>query len=204
MLFISCSQNLPEAYSTDYSVIFDYSDEASAPEARLSVFSASSSDVRRYQKIQITSLETGYIWETDYLVQMQSDDTQWIGCTNLAAPEDEKLPVGTYEIVFYNADEKQCKLRLEVNYDAAFYDVLLPALPQLMKEKHGIEKIAVYDKDHILIYFGERTKEFQTTRDIWNRYRDASTYQIIWYTQDGSVICITPEKEVTPEAESVE
>ena len=72
-----------------------------------------------------------------------------------------------------------------------------------MAEKKGIEKIAVYDKEHILIYFGDRTEEFKTTRDIWNRYREAEYYQVIWYLRNGTIICIEPEKAVTPE-ESVE
>lgn len=198
-IFVSCSQNTPEIYNTDYSVIFDYTVEDKAPEARLSVFSSSGSDVRRYQRIKITSLDTGYCWDTEVITRLQEDDTQWVGCTNLVAPENEKLPSGFYELTFCNADEKEYTLRLDVKYDTDFYDVLLPALPQIMAEKRGIEKLAVYDKDHILIYFGDRTKDFNTTRDIWNQYREAETYQIIWYSRNGRVICITPEKPVTPE-----
>ena len=205
-LFMSCSQNLPEVASTDYSVIFDYSDETSAPSARLSVFASSNSDVRRYQRIRIKSVETGWEWDTQVISKLESDNTQWAGCTNLVAPENEKLPVGTYEITYFNADEKEYSLTIDVKYDLQFYDVLLPALPEVMAAKRGsskgsktIEKIAIYDKEHILIYFGDRTEEFMTTRDIWNQYRDAATYQIIWYADRGTVICVTPEKQVTPE-----
>ena len=205
-LFMSCSQNLPEVASTDYSVIFDYSDETSAPSARLSVFASSNSDVRRYQRIRIKSVETGWEWDTQVISKLESDNTQWAGCTNLVAPENEKLPVGTYEITYFNADEKEYSLTIDVKYDLQFYDVLLPALPEVMAAKRGsskgsktIEKIAIYDKEHILIYFGDRTEEFLTTRDIWNQYRDAATYQIIWYADRGTVICVTPEKQVTPE-----
>ena len=205
-LFMSCSQNLPEVASTDYSVIFDYSDETSAPSARLSVFASSTSDVRRYQRIRIKSVETGWEWDTQVISKLESDNTQWAGCTNLVAPENEKLPVGTYEITYFNADEKEYSLTIDVKYDLQFYDVLLPALPEVMAAKRGsskgsktIEKIAIYDKEHILIYFGDRTEEFLTTRDIWNQYRDAATYQIIWYADRGTVICVTPEKQVTPE-----
>ena len=200
-LFMSCSQNLPEPASTDYSVIFDYSDDDSLPSARLSIFASSGSDVRRYQRIKITSVETGYSWETDFLTQLEAEDTQWVGCTNLVAPENEKLPSGTYEITYINADEKEYTLKVDVKYDIGFYDVLLPALPEFMKNKRGVEKIAIYDKEHILIYFGDRTEELQTTRDIWNKYRDASFYQVIWYAANGTVMCIAPEKPVTPEAE---
>lgn len=203
-IFVSCSQNLPELNTTDYSVIFDYSDEENPPAARLAVFASSESDVRRYQRIKITSLETGWYWDTDSIAKIDEEETQWAGCTNLRAPEDEKLPTGTYEVTYYNADEKEFSLTLDVKYDIELYDVLLPALPQFMSENNGIERIAIYDKEHILIYFGERTEELQTTRDIWNKYTEASFYQIIWYSASGNVICITPEKPVTPEAEAAE
>ncbi len=200
MLFASCSQNTPEITSTDYSVIFDYTNDETLPEARLSIFASSESDVRRYQRIKITSLEAGYTWDTENITMLEAEDVQWAGCTNIVAPAEEKLPVGKYEVTYFNADEKEYTLTLDVKYDLEFYEVLLPALPEVMSKKRGIEKIAIYDKEHILIYFGDRTEQFLSTRDIWNQFRDASTYQIIWYTSNGNVICIAPEKPVTPEA----
>lgn len=198
-LFISCSQNTPELTTTDYSVIFDYENAEALPEARLSIFAASASDVRRYERIRINSLETGFCWEVDNLTRLENEDLQWAGYTNLVAPENEKLPTGLYEITYFNADEKECTVNLEVNYDIGIYDVLLTGLAEYMAEKKGIEKIAVYDKAHILIYYGDRTEELKTTRDIWNKYRDAEYYQVIWYSVDGTVICIEPEKPVVPE-----
>ena len=201
VFFISCSQNTPEIYSTDYSVIFDYQDEENLPSARLSIFASSATDIRRLQRIVITSAETGYCWDTDIIARVEEKDDQWAGCTNIVAPEGEKIPSGKYEITYYNADEKECQVKLDVRYDAAIYDVLLPSLAEYMTVKHGIEKIAIYDKDHVLLFFGDRTEELTTTRDIWNTYREAASYQIIWYSRNGSVICIAPEKPVEPEAE---
>ena len=204
VLFISCSQNLPEVTTTDYSVIFDYENAEELPSARLSLFMASESNVRRYQRIKITALETGYIWDTDNIALLENEGTQWAGLTNLVAPENEKLPGGKYEVTYYNADEKECTINLEIKYDIDFYDVLFSGLPEVMKQKRGIEKIAIYDKEHILIYFGDRTQELQTVRGIWNVYREAGTYQEIWYTRDGTVTCIGPEKPVSPETDSEE
>lgn len=200
-LFISCSQVTPEIYTTDYSVIFDYRDEEALPSARLSVFASSASDVRRYERISIKSLDSGYIWDTWKIERLDTYDLQWVGCTNLIVPEEEKLPSGKYEVTYYNADEKECTVTLDVKYDIELYDVLLSELSEFMKKKHGIQKIAVYDKEHIMIYFGDRTEEFKTTRGIWNAYREAATYQVIWYAGNGSVICVEPEKTVTPNEE---
>lgn len=204
LLCISCTQVTPELTQSDYSIIFDYENDEALPSARLSLFMASDSNVRRYQRIKITALETGYIWDTDIIAMLESEGTQWAGLTNLVAPENEKLPCGKYEVTYYNADEKECTINLEIKYDIDFYDVLLSALPEVMKEKRGIEKIAIYDKEHILIYFGDRTQELQSARGIWNVYRDAGTYQEIWYSRDGTVTCIGPEKKVSPETDSEE
>ncbi len=203
-IFISCSQNTPELSTTDYSIVFDYENEETLPTARLTIFASSASDVRRYEKIKITSLETGFCWEADNLVRLEADEVQWAGYTNLVAPENEQLPTGQYEITYQNADEKECTVTLDIRYDVGLYEVLLSGLADYMAGKRGIEKIAVYDKEHILIYFGDRTEEFKTTRDIWNKYREAQYYQVIWYTRDGIVICIEPEKPVTPEADDEE
>ena len=199
-LFISCSQNTPELTTTDYSVIFDYENDETPPEARLSVFASSASDVRRYEKIRIKSLDTGLYWEADNIACLESESIQWAGCSNLRAPENEQFPTGRYEITYINADEKECSVKLEIKYDAGLYEVLLSGLADYMKEKRGIEKIAIFDKEHIMIYFGDRTENFKTTRDIWNYYRQAYTYQVIWYSYGGRVICIEPEKAVTPES----
>lgn len=198
-LFISCSQNTPEISTTDYSVIFDYEGEDAIPSARLAIFASSASDVRRYERIRITSLDTGFCWEADNLARLESEEVQWAGCTNLVAPENEQLPTGQYEITYFNADEKECTVNMDVKYDVGLYEVLLSGLAEYMADKKGIEKIAVYNKEHILIYFGNKTEELQTTRDIWNKYRDAEYYQVIWYTNDGTVICIEPERPVVPE-----
>ena len=197
--FISCSQNTPELTTTDYSVIFDYEGEDNLPTARLSIFASSASDVRRYERIRITSVDTGLCWEVDNLTRLENEEVQWAGCTNLVAPENEQLPTGQYEITYFNADEKECTVSLDVHYDLELYDVLLSGLAEYMAGKRGIEKIAVYDKAHIMIYFGDRTEELKTTRDIWNRYKEAESYQVIWYSADGTVLCIEPEKAVTPE-----
>lgn len=201
IISVSCTQVTPELTQSDYSVIFDYEEEEAFPTVRFSLFMCSDTDVHRYERIRIKALETGYVWDTDSIAILESEGMQWAGCTNLVAPENEKLPSGTYEVTYYNADEKECSVKLEIKYDMDFYDVVFSALPQVMKEKHGIEKIAIYDKEHILIYFGDRKEEFQTTRGIWNVYREAETYQVIWCTRDNSVLCIGPEEAVTPEAD---
>ena len=192
----SCSQVTPELSFSDYSVIFDYHDETTLPDARFSLFMASESDVRRYERIKIKSLETGYIWDTKDIAITESENMQWAGCTNLVAPEDEHFPEGRYEITYYNADEKEYTIILDIVYDSEFYDTPFADIPDLMQKKKGLEKIVIFNKEKIVLYFGEMSDNFRTTRGIWNVFPNADSYQMMWYTPDGKVICIGPEKKV--------
>lgn len=196
ILFLSCSQNVPELVSGNYSVIFEYPEEECYPNSRLSIFVEAQSDVRRFEKIQIKSLETDYIWYVDDIAKVELNDQQWAGTTNLVVPEDEIIPSGTYEITFYNADEKFEKIYLTIDYDTSFYDVETEHVAENIKKLNGINNIAIYDENNILIYYGERTKELATKRNIWNSYRNAFSYQDIWCTKNDYVMCIMPVEKV--------
>lgn len=196
---ISCSQNTPEVYGSNYSVIFEFENADVNPAARLSLFVESESDVRRYERIVIKSKESGYIWDFDDVKKIELDNSKYIGATNIIVPENEVIPSGTYLITCINSDEKEVELQLTVNYDETFYDLKENDVREKMLEKNGFCKIAIYDKDNVMIHFGTKTIEFQTNRDIWNYYRNAAYYQDVWFMPGNSVICILPVHEVVPE-----
>jgi len=195
----SCSQNTPELRNTSYSVIFDYADSENLPDARLSVFVESDSDVRRYERMVVKSRESGFIWDFDDIKNIEIDRIQYTGATNLKVPENEVIPSGAYIVTCINADEKEAELQLTVNYEDSFYELKEAEVEEKMKELNGFRKIAIYDKENVMIYFGTRTVEFQTNRDIWNYYRNAAYYQDVWCIPGNSVMCILPAHEVVPE-----
>lgn len=201
---ISCSQAVPEINQPDYSVIFDYTNEEELPASRLAVFMSSSSDVRRYETLRIKSADTGYVWTVTDIIRLSQDGQQWAGCNNLFPPENEKIPSGSYEITYINADQKEASFIVQVSYDDDFYDTLLAELPEEIRRKNGIEKIIIFDKEKKVLFFGPRPAELRTVRDIWNVYREADTYRVLWYTSNGRVICMEPERKVVPEEDKLE
>lgn len=199
ILLLSCSQNVPELVSGNYSVIFEYPEEEFYPNSRLSIFVEAQSDVRRFEKIQIKSLETDYIWYVDDIAKVELNDQQWAGTTNLVVPEDEIIPSGTYEITFYNADEKSEKIYITIDYDTSLYDVETEKVSEVIKKQNGINNIAIYDDTDVLIYYGERTQDLLTKRGIWNLFRNASYFQDIWCTNGNYIMCIMPIEKVLDE-----
>ena len=195
-LFTGCQQVVPELSQSSYSVIFDYDKENAKPESRLCIFLESESDVRRYDSVKIISKETGYIWNIDEIARIKADGRQWAGNTNSVVPENEKIPNGLYEITFYNADEKNTTVSMNVSYDTAVYELKLEKVEEYMANHNATNKIVIYDEDGAILYFGEKTEETATVRDIWNNYINAKTYQDIWCTNNDVIICIMPLKKV--------
>ena len=196
---VACSQVVPDIVQADYSVVFDYKDAENLPSSRLCVFVASESDVRRYSAIRLVSKETGLIWETGDILKLQESDRQWSGNANFVPPEKEVIPSGVYEVTFINADEEEDSLEFKVKYNEAYYETLSVDVPELMKKQNGINKIAIYDADGKMLYFGNRNADLLSVRGIWNNYREAEICQDIWCSADLSVMCIMPEEAVSLE-----
>lgn len=201
LLFIGCTQVTPELTQANYSVIFEYDDETDVPASRLSLFVESNTNVRRYDRIKITSLETGYIWDFTEIAKMSYDEEEWAGNTNLVVPENEIIPCGNYEVTYYNADEKETTIYVTVSYDTDFYDISIDDLPEAIETKNGYCKIAIYNEDKAMLYFGNKTSELKTPRGIWNVFREAAYYQDIYYTPGNFEICIMPMREVALDQE---
>lgn len=201
ILFLSCSQNAPELNAGNYSVIFDYPDENCYPNSRLSIFVEAESDIRRFDKIQIKSLETEYVWVIDDIAKVEFNNQQWAGVTNLVVPEEDIIPSGMYEIIFFNADEKSEKIYISINYNPVYYETETENVVKTINEENGINNIAIYDEKFILIYYGERTQQLSTKRGIWNLFRDAAYFQDIWCTTGNYVMCVMPIEELVSDEE---
>lgn len=198
-IFVSfgCSQVTPEVISPEYSVIFEYNRDEKKPNARMSFFVEAVSDVRRFDSIKVICENGGYIWEFNDITRLENQNRQWAGNTNLVMPKNEVFPSGKYEITFKNADEKETSITMNVSYDSSFYSMDYHESEELLEKKNGTKKIAIYDKDKVMIYFADKNDSFNTSRGIWNLFSNAKYYQDIWMTPGNNIICIMPLQEVT-------
>jgi hypothetical protein len=49
-----------------------------------------------------------------------------------------------------------------------------------------------------MLYYGERTDKLDDTRKIWNKYRNAASFNEVWKLPNNSVICVMPLELVVP------
>lgn len=197
----ACKQVSPEMRSVSACVIFEYSDYETLPNARLSIYIDSNSDVRRIDSIELNSLTTDFKWkiENEEIQLIADSKKQWAGNSNLYMPYKNQFPTGQYELIYKNADEKFLKSKTRLNYDSAFYEKFAGEIPAFMESKKGKKQIAIFDKEKKMIYFGEQKEELKNNRAIWLKYKDAAFYKEIWTLSDNSVMCILPKKDVVPE-----
>ncbi|MCR4735645.1 MAG: hypothetical protein K5829_11635 [Treponema sp.] len=197
--FFSCSQNLPEAKYAIPTVIFDYESDDALPTGRLSIFIESVSDVRRYNTISIHSINKNYIWDTNDIVSLKLSNKMYAGYSNFVVPNGEEIPSGLYEITYINADDEKVDLKASLNYDSAFYTKTSSQIEEYMKTKRATLSIIIFNSDKKVLFFGEKKEDLNTSRKIWNKYREAAFYQDVWTLSDNSVMCVLPVKEVIPE-----
>ena len=198
LLMASCTQVVPEVKYSSLSVVFDYKDEKTLPSARLCVFVETVSDARRYESINVKSAQNGFTWDVNDVFKIKSYDRMYAGNTSLLVPEGEKIPTGLYDVVFYNADLEKVETQTSLNYDSEFYECKSGDIPEMMRKRGGRKNIAIYDKEGKMLYYGERTDKLDDTRKIWNKYRNAASFNEVWKLPNNSVICIMPLELVVP------
>lgn len=193
--FAGCMQVVPEVAETDCSVIFEYSDDEK-PSARLSVFAHSNTDVRRYEKMEIACADSDFSWETYDLSTITDGEVQWVGNTNFIVPEGSIIPVGIYEMTFYNADGESESINVKINYDEKYYSFTEIQAEEAALKDGGRKRIAIYNYDKILVYFGQITDNLNSDFKIRENYRDAKYYQYVYLIPSKGVICILKKKEM--------
>ena len=198
---VGCSQVTPELSEANYSIVFEYADEETFPDSRLSLFMESNTDISRYDRIKIKALENNYIWDFKDFSKIEYSDHKWAGATNLVVPENEMIPSGVYEVTYFNADEKETTVFVTIAYDNSIYDLTAEELVEKMQQNGASKKIAIYDDKDVLIYYGDKYNEYETARGIWNNYRQASYYYDIWCTSGNYEICIMPQQKVSLDEE---
>lgn len=198
LFMASCTQVVPEVKYSSLSVVFDYKDEKTLPSARLCVFVETVSDARRYESINVKCVQNGFTWDVNDVFKIKSYDRMYAGNTSLLVPEGEKIPTGLYDVVFYNADLEKVETQTNLNYDSEFYECKSGDIPEMMRKRGGRKNIAIYDKEGKMLYYGERTDKLDDTRKIWNKYRNAASFNEVWKLPNNSVICVMPLELVVP------
>ena len=191
---ISCANSVPEILSSTATVVFDYHDEESVPQMRLSVFTETSSDAHRAARIRIASKSDEYEWITDEPQLIGSDNRQLAGYTNFVVPDADKITQGQYDLFYTDAEGRTVQNGFSVLYPEKLIDSKSSAVQSVLG-RTAKEMVAAYMADGTLVYYDIRKPEWKDTAAIWNALKTASSMRVCWTTADGSVVCLLPAQE---------
>ena len=191
LLFFSCSSSAPDVKAVRAVSVFDYADGDSYPRMHLAVFSEAGSDVRRAESIRIVSKETGWEWKADGVEIFSSDAKQWAGYTNFVSSGDRSIPQGAYTFFFTDALGHDAESSFSVFYPASLARTRSGEAKAALG-KAVRERIAVYDKEDVLIYFDARKAEWKTDDDVWHDMENAFRMRLCFLNADKSVLCFMP------------
>jgi hypothetical protein len=191
---ISCANSVPEILSSTATVVFDYQNEESAPQMRLSVFTETGSDARRAARIRIASKSDDYEWTTDEPQLIGSGNRQWAGYTNFVVSDADKIRQGQYDLFYTDAEGRTVQNGFSVLYPEKLIDSKASAVQSVLGQT-AKEKIAAYMVDGTLVYYDVRKPEWKNDAALWNAFKTASSMRVCWTSADGTVVCLLPAQE---------
>lgn len=201
--FVSCSDSEPKMISGTGYVVFDFKDTESLPSQRLSVFVEASSDVRRVSRILVSSRESSYEWSCENPLVFSEDKRKWTGYTDFVCPENVPLPLGIYDVRYFDAEERISDVIVTVMYDKDILSMTSEAAENNLSGKSN-EKIAAYDRNRTLIYFDGRKDSWKSDEDIFSSLEDAESIRRVLVLFSENSICLLPPvfRETAENAES--
>ena len=171
-------------------VIYEYEDEESFPVSHLSVFLEVRDDARYSESLTVTCVSSKYRWFCDDLVIYETDGVNYAGATSIFMPENMPFTSGEYEVIYRSLSDETDKGYFYVSSYSALAEIKASEVEEFMKERNGKKKIAVYDSEDKLIYFGL----YSDVPDPFYSFSNAQSYRVVW-TVSNSVMCLLPLQE---------
>lgn len=196
-IFLSCSVESTEISGATGSVIFDYSDETSAPENRLAVFIQTENKAQRTDYFKIENDDSGYFWEVRTPVIYQLGNKSYACGLTLYPPDGETVPKGVYKVNYYDASGNEAEATLNIDFNNDFIKSKSSDVEKLVHNK--IVSMAIYDENNELIYFGKKKDNWSSNSAIKKEYKVAEKIRMCYSTPTNSIICFLPEKSLRNE-----
>lgn len=155
-LCAGCAGSDAELESASGIVVLDYRAEGAPPSVRLSVFAQTASDARRAESLKIASEATGFEWAADEPLVMEADKSRFVYYPDFVTAAPEKIPAGAYRLDYTDAEGNCVQSLFSVSYPEELADSDAAAAETFFQGR-AEERLAVYDGNGVLLYFGERT-----------------------------------------------
>lgn len=185
-----CSNSTPNVSNCSSTVIFSYSDDESLPDVKFSAFVGSISDVRRVDYLTFKNRSSNFEWIVDNPYIFADSNNSWACGLNLKHNKNQKIPLGIYDVVFQDAQGNKADDILNVFYPEELYNKNFKNAVEIL-EKQTLKKIAIYDKDNNLLYYGFYKNNWNDDKSIFGNIEHSFKYRICYQATDNSYLVLS-------------
>lgn len=195
-VIFSCADSTPAFSKASFSVVLDYKDEESKPEARFALFLLMNSDNRRAESFTVKSsddtMNMEWIVSNPKIVTIENQ--KYVFVENLATVGSEPFKKGLYNVVYTDAAGQEIEFDFNVGYD----DGILEAKSSEVRGMLGsaTENIVLYNEFNMIIYIGKRKSNWSSDEGILKDYKAAAFKRTVFFTKDNKVVCLLPMSNI--------
>lgn len=202
LICVSCSDAAPAINSIQTSVVFEFNDEESAPDQRLSLF-LQTDEINRVEKIHAEHVQSGLEWNVFDAKKISSkDNKKWAGYTKLVPAYGSTIPSGKYSVQYTDAADKVCESSFSISYQSDFIKKKASDFPEAIKDKYSLYT-AVYSADGTLIAYERTKKKWTDIESVREDVPMANKIRKCYVINNGSVMILMPfENEKTKQMET--
>ena len=177
-----CDSVVCDVSDVQATVVFDFRDSETQAQTRACVFVQTSGDVSRTDSILVQREDGDERWRVENPVLLSSSSGEWAGSANIRGEAGLAIPEGNYRIFYKNASGDEAEAEFSVWYPDGMENCTASDVLSRLESGSFSEKIAVYDRNLVLIFFGKLEKN--DAASVLKKFPDGAFMRLCY--QDNS------------------
>jgi hypothetical protein len=188
----SCTDSVPALFDARLLPVFDFASDTARSVLYVHVLAQPASSLDLADSLKLTHSETGFAWNIDAPITLQGSGGVWLASPRLA-PQDrtQGFAPGAYRIAYMDTAGRVAERSLDLAFPAALKTASAKTAASALPGETAA-KIAIYDQDGNLLYFGDRAQTLSADGQILQRYSAAFSYRECLIPQDNSLAVLLP------------
>jgi hypothetical protein len=192
LLIASCADSVPAIADAKLMTVFEFSAEGAHPSMFLFEMVYPTSNIDFADSLRLTHPASGFVWKSINPLELRDNNVVWI-CSPRLAPynNEDGFAEGQYLAAYTDTSGRVSERAVQLAFPEGLKTATAQTAAALLPE-NAVTKIAVYDEDDNLLYYGERSDDMTANDEIHSRYPTAFSYRECISTSGNAVTVLLP------------
>ncbi|MDR3311941.1 MAG: hypothetical protein LBS64_02265 [Spirochaetaceae bacterium] len=168
-LLAACSDSPPELAEARLIPVFEFSQEKTRPSMFVHLLVHPTSDLTLADSIALVQPDTGFVWRVTGATALENPDAPWVTGPRLAPAVGAGFSEGTYRVVYTDSSERAAQVEAPLTYLPEILSATIDTVAQYLPD-NAARRLAVYDAQGFLLYFGSRGSDLGDDTAIRAKY----------------------------------